>query len=460
LWRGLRHAGDHDDNHDGIPDAAGLYGIYYSYVSASGVDQKAPGATYTAVNGHSNGDFDGVLETNSNIYRGRYELAIGGLQGEASLWRQPVLRVEMITNATASDYYYTAVQINDLAAKDLEITPGKAVTNDIAYCFSEVCIRFRSSTNFFNPRVDAIDGAFNGRDACGRDANYSVWVNVAYGTPVYPHQATNTGLVRLYLPQGRYSLRPYINPADSSGSVVPLEPIDLEIGGRQRICLGTEIQMNLVIPACSPGNVMHLAGSVRTGANRLTRIEYVLNGAAPVVLCSDCGTNPSFQFTVTLTSGENLLAVTAYDEFGAVSSVTGPIRADTTPPVIQCPAAITRDCTEPDGAQVNFTVNATDDCDTDVTVTCTPASGSLFPPGANTVLCTATDAAGHTSQCSFPVTVRPPPLEIERAVIVRFGCGVLQGASDINGPWTDIPGATSPYCVPASQARKFYRARN
>lgn len=31
--------------------------------------------------------------------------------------------------------------------------------------------------------------------------------------------------------------------------------------------------------------------------------------------------------------------------------------------------------------------------------------GSLFPPGQSTVTCTATDAAGNTSECVFTITV-------------------------------------------------------
>jgi hypothetical protein len=65
------------------------------------------------------------------------------------------------------------------------------------------------------------------------------------------------------------------------------------------------------------------------------------------------------------------------------------------------------------------------------------------------------------SSCSFKVIALPSLVSIERAVIVRWNCGeVLQGADNVTGPWTDIPGATSPYVAPASEARKFYRARN
>jgi filamentous hemagglutinin family protein len=52
---------------------------------------------------------------------------------------------------------------------------------------------------------------------------------------------------------------------------------------------------------------------------------------------------------------------------------------------------------------------ATDDQDTDVPVTCAPASGSSFPVGATTVTCTATDHAGNTASGSFQVTVTQPP---------------------------------------------------
>src|SRR5262249_47660719 len=37
--------------------------------------------------------------------------------------------------------------------------------------------------------------------------------------------------------------------------------------------------------------------------------------------------------------------------------------------------------------------------------TCTPPSGSTFAPGATTVTCHATDAAGNTGDASFTVTV-------------------------------------------------------
>jgi hypothetical protein len=57
------------------------------------------------------------------------------------------------------------------------------------------------------------------------------------------------------------------------------------------------------------------------------------------------------------------------------------------------------------GGAVTFNgATATDNCP-GVTVVCTPPSGSVLGPGVHTINCTATDAAGNTSTCSFTVTV-------------------------------------------------------
>jgi hypothetical protein len=109
---------------------------------------------------------------------------------------------------------------------------------------------------------------------------------------------------------------------------------------------------------------------------------------------------------------------------------------------------------------VTFNVTATDNCPGPVTVVCTPPSGSLFPAGTNLVTCYAVDGCGnHSAPCTFQVVVLSQMVGIKKAVIVTWGCGILQGADNANGPWSDIPGATSPYAVPVDQARQFYRTR-
>ena len=175
-------------------------------------------------------------------------------------------------------------------------------------------------------------------------------------------------------------------------------------------------------------------------------------------------TAPPYTFTATnFIAGTNLVHALAIDNHGAttVSVDALVVVRDTTAPVIRCPANPIASCADAAGTSVVFAVTATDNNDPTVFITCTPPSGSLFPPGTNTVTCTATDAAGNTSSCSFTVIVLPSLVSIEHAIILRWNCGEgLQGADNINGPWIDTPGATSPYVVPASIAKKFYRVRN
>jgi HYR domain len=89
-------------------------------------------------------------------------------------------------------------------------------------------------------------------------------------------------------------------------------------------------------------------------------------------------------------------------------------------------------------AQVTFTVTAQDDVDGaatleedgttttqhddvggDITIACSPASGSIFPLGDSLVQCSARDATGNFVRGSFTVTVnsQPPPPDVTRPVI-------------------------------------------
>lgn len=82
---------------------------------------------------------------------------------------------------------------------------------------------------------------------------------------------------------------------------------------------------------------------------------------------------------------------------------------DTQPPVIMCPGAVTavapqNTCNPGACVVANFPPpTASDNCP-GVTKACNPPSGSCFPLGTTTVTCTATDASGNTSPCSFTVT--------------------------------------------------------
>jgi len=64
---------------------------------------------------------------------------------------------------------------------------------------------------------------------------------------------------------------------------------------------------------------------------------------------------------------------------------------------------------------------------------------------------------------TFAVTVYPPPMitvEVRSSQIqLAWPRGTLQHADEVNGPYFDIPGATSPYAPTPSATRQFYRVR-
>lgn len=81
---------------------------------------------------------------------------------------------------------------------------------------------------------------------------------------------------------------------------------------------------------------------------------------------------------------------------------------------ISCPPNLTlTNC--PPGATVPYSgPSATSGCGNITSLSCTPASGSFFLIGTNTVTCTAIDSQGNAATCSFTITMRAlaPPVTI------------------------------------------------
>ena len=467
LLRGMLHAGDDDADHNGIPDSIGTYGVYWSTIEALGVDRLATGATLTAADGVSYGDFPGNFNPLTSAYEGQFELAVGGLKGERSVWQEKYLSLTLSSGAVTNDndYYYNVFYIEDKSTNDVEIVPGQPATNDVSYCFSEVKLQFNTTTGtFYNPNVRFSTGSFTGTNYLGAAAEYTVNLQAMYGSPSTVQSASNSGQVVMYLPEGTYTLYPSVSPATGTYAVTGLAPITLNVGCGQRISIQPCLQVSLNVPGASKLPQVHAIGAVNSCGNPVASITYTLNGGATQIICNNCGANPSFSFNLTL-QGEctdNVLVVTATDANGGTSSITTTIHHDSTAPVIQCPADLMLTACGTNGAVGNFNVTATDNCPGPVTVVCTPPSGSIFPAGTNTVLCMASDAAGNLSQCSFQVIVLAgSQLGIQQAIILNWSCGsTLQSSDDPNGPWTDVPGAASPYAVAVGGVKKFYRVRN
>ena len=159
----------------------------------------------------------------------------------------------------------------------------------------------------------------------------------------------------------------------------------------------------------------------------------------------------------------------AKDNLGNVATRSIITHYDVTAPTLNCPGDLT--VASPDGAGVvvDFTVTATDDRPEPLRgPDCVPSSGNVFPVGVTTVTCTASDLCRNTNSCSFTVTVLQPAtdclLNIELTTLapptitLTWDCAAtLQCAPSITGPWTSLPGATSPYPTPADGPQKFFR---
>ncbi|NOT30723.1 MAG: HYR domain-containing protein [Planctomycetes bacterium] len=157
-------------------------------------------------------------------------------------------------------------------------------------------------------------------------------------------------------------------------------------------------------PALYAGGYFGTAGGVpangiaKWDGSSWTALGSGMNGFVSALRGYDDGNGPALYagggFTSAIDSGDSFLAKSG--------------RLDSTP-VLTCPSSIGRidQASNGPGEVVTFTVSAVDACDPAPVIVCVPPSGSFFPPGTTLVTCTATDAAGNQSICSFPITVQP-----------------------------------------------------
>lgn len=412
LLRGVSYASDYDLDADGRPDAIGTYGLYGTAIRAEGMDELVAGATYSAAGGVAIAEFPGEFDETDGSYRGPYELVVGGLSSEPTLWgiRSLNLALSSASAQGETNYYSTSVYVADRRSNGVEILPGQVVTSDVALCLSEVRIVFRSMEGTFHtPQIRFSNGAFAGTDFQGNPADYSVYVDPAYGTPNTEETAAKVGEVVLYLPQGNYHLLPYVVPSGNSGATTGLEPIDLSVECGQRISIEQCLRAELTLSRCVSGGPLTLRGTVRSCTNQVRQIRYHVDNGEPVSLCTDCGVNPEFSQDITVDPAATSITLTAIDDAGRESSIETPIGAsvDTTPPAIQCPSDIEVTADRPCGAVVEFQLSATDTCGGMPSVVTSPASGSVFPVGETMVTSVARDDAGNPTECTFKVTVRP-----------------------------------------------------
>ena len=103
------------------------------------------------------------------------------------------------------------------------------------------------------------------------------------------------------------------------------------------------------------------------------------------------------------------------------------VRPDTAPPVIHCPSNTVTYWVCTNQVPLTYTVTATDDCDTNVTIVCTPPAGTLVAaPGIYNVFCRATDDCGKSDTCQFTIRyirdTTPPVINCPTNPVVVWTC--------------------------------------
>jgi hypothetical protein len=137
--------------------------------------------------------------------------------------------------------------------------------------------------------------------------------------------------------------------------------------------------------------------------------EWTFDAPTATSLCSGTNVVISVLSTVTNAGCGNTFTTTrrweATDGCSYKSNCTQTVTVvDTTPPTIVCPAPITVEFLDENGAVASYAVAVSDGCSS-VSLTVTPASGSLFPIGVTTVQAAAVDGCSNVSQCTFTVRV-------------------------------------------------------
>ena len=153
-----------------------------------------------------------------------------------------------------------------------------------------------------------------------------------------------------------------------------------------------EFPVDIILEAQADGTVMVTFVATATDSS----------GAIPAISC----TPPS---GTTFAVGQTSVTCIATDASG--NSVSGTFLVtvvDSTPPVVTVPTSPVFETIQgPAGSIVNFDnlVSVSDLVDPNPTLTCVPASDSLFELGRTTVTCTGRDASNNTATADFEVVV-------------------------------------------------------
>lgn len=240
---------------------------------------------------------------------------------------------------------------------------------------------------------------------------------------------------------GVFFLTSAVDDVDGTVPVMCTPPSNssFPIGSTTVVCVAADLSGNITTKSFvitlrdTTAPVLSVPTSLTTGATAPTGATLNFSAAVTAVDAVDGTITPvctpasgSF-FPVGTTS----VSCTATDSRGNTRTRSFMITVvDTFPPNLYLPANITTSTMSTSGAAVTFTATATDNISGAVAVTCSPASGSIFPIGTTTVQCSARDAAGNDASGTFTVKVN---LVDNLAPVLMLPGDITAEATDANG---------------------------
>ena len=158
----------------------------------------------------------------------------------------------------------------------------------------------------------------------------------------------------------------------------------------------------------------------------------------------------------TFALGDTIVICNATDTHGNVATPTTFTVSvvDTIAPALNLPANMAVEVTGPTGASVTYSASAADLVDGPVSISCVPASGTIFALGTATVNCSATDASNNTANGSFTISVQDTakPIIAAHGNITAEATSASGAAVTYTSPATSdlVDGAGIATCAPAS----------
>ena len=208
-------------------------------------------------------------------------------------------------------------------------------------------------------------------------------------------------------------LSPSVNPG--SGSEFPLGDTTVEVSATDRFGRTTtgnftvRVRDTIAPVLTCPTNLV-----VSTSTSNCVAVVTYDIGATDsgTVVSTNCVPPSGTSFNI----GTNTVVCTAVDASGNTNTCSfAVIVRDTLAPVIVCPTnLVVTVASGVTSTNISYAVSFTDNC-TLASTNCAPPSGSAFPVGTNTVVCTAVDGSGNTNTCSFTIT---PTANLD------FGCQI------------------------------------